>query len=251
MVMRNTIAVVLLLLTPLAVKAAESPKAVQSGLARAVAAEAGAQAAYTRWADEKATLGDEIRDMKAMDDWLAFQAEKYAKYIERQKAVIAELKRRKEEAKRIRMELEPFLETVVTDLETFVADDLPFLVEERQQRMNNLHAALDDYRLGLSEKLRRVFEALLIETEYGRNVATTTRELDLPGGATQVSVFRLGRTALYYQAADGSSAGVWDDASGSWRQLDSEFSRTLRRATEMAERKRAVELLELPVGAAR
>ncbi|MCJ2163389.1 MULTISPECIES: DUF3450 domain-containing protein [unclassified Pseudodesulfovibrio] len=250
MLIRSTIAVALLLLSPISAKGAATPEEVHADLTRAVASEAEAQSKYVDWTDKKLEMSDEIRDMKAMDDWLGFQNKKYAKYIERQKVVIAELERRKEEAKRIRMELEPFLETVVDTLDGFVARDLQFLPEERQARIAFLHTSLDDYRLSLSEKLRRVFEALLVETEYGRNIATTTRELPIDGNPTRVSVFRLGRTALFYLAADGSAAGVWDKASSSWRPLSQEYARTLRRARDMAERKRAVELLDLPIGAA-
>lgn len=251
MLIRETLATALLLLMPLGAYGATAPQEVQAAMAGAVESEARAQAKYTGWTDKKAAMADDIRDMKAMDDWLNFQTKKYTRYIEKQKSVIAELERRKEEAKKIRMQLEPFLETVVDTLEEFVAQDLPFLSEERQQRIAFLRNSLDDYRLSLNEKLRRVFEALVVETEYGRNVATTTRDLDLASGPTQVSVFRLGRTALFYQASDGSAAGFWDKATNSWKPLDQEFARTLRRARDMAERKRAVELLELPIGAAR
>ncbi|MEF2230775.1 MAG: DUF3450 domain-containing protein [Pseudodesulfovibrio sp.] len=249
MVVRKMLAVAALLLVPVLARGAATPAQVHDQMAGAVAAEARAQAEYTRWSDEKTGVADEIRDMKAMDDWLDFQSGKYAKYIEKQHAVLAELERRKEEAKRIRMELEPFLETVVDRLAAFVEQDLPFLAEERGQRIAFLRATLDDYHLDLSEKLRRVFEALLVETEYGRNVATVTRVLDLDGAPTQVTVFRLGRTALFYQATDGSSAGTWDRKAGAWTPLDQGVARTLRRAKDMAERKRAVELLELPIGA--
>nr|WP_321256784.1 DUF3450 domain-containing protein [uncultured Pseudodesulfovibrio sp.] len=239
----------LLLLMPIGAQGAATPEEVHAKMAKAVASEAKAQTLYTQWTDTKAGIADEIRDMKAMDDWLDFQTKKYSKYIEKQRVVIAELERRKEEVKRIRMQLEPFLETVVTTLDEYVAQDLPFLADERQGRIAFLRSSLDDYRLGLSEKLRRVFEALLVETEYGRNVATTTQELVLNGVPTQVSVFRLGRTALFYQASDGSAAGVWDKLSNSWEPLAQDYVRTLRRAREMAERKRAVQLLELPIGA--
>lgn len=250
MLIKHILTAALVLLVPVVAQGATAPEKVHATLAKAAKTEARAQAAYTDWTDKKTAIADDIRDMKAMDEWLDFQTRKYAKYIEKQKSVIAELERRKEEAKKIRMQLEPFLETVVSALEDFVANDLPFLAEERANRIAFLRASLDDYRLSLSEKLRRVFEALLVETEYGRNVATTTRTLNLESGPTQVSEFRLGRTALFYQATDGSAAGVWNKASGSWEPLDPEFARTLRRARDMAERKRAVELLELPIGAA-
>lgn len=229
--------------------AASDPKAVHEQAAKAIAAEAAAQETYEQWTDNKESLAAEIRDMKAMNAWLQFQNQKYEKYLRKQEAVIAELERRKQEARRIRMELEPFLETVVDDLEKFVAGDLPFFDQERAGRIRFLRASLDDYHLDLSEKLRRVVEALQVETEYGRSVSTTASELEINGTPTRVSIFRLGRTALFYRTADGSGTGVWDRNSKTWRPLDESFGRTLKQASDMADRKRAVELLYLPMGA--
>lgn len=226
-------------------------KAVHEQATKAVAIEAKAQKQYQNWADLKAQESDEIREMKATDAWLEFQNRKYSRYVKKQEGVIAELKRRKEEAKRIKMELEPFLETIVNQLETFVNTDLPFLAEERTHRIQFLRDSLDDYHLELSEKLRRVFEALLIETEYGQNVSTSTQELMINEAPTQVTIFRLGRAALYYQTSDGSELGIWDKQSNSWKNLDPTYALTLHRATDMAERKRAVELLKLPLGVAK
>lgn len=233
---------------PQELEAAAPPKELHAGVANAVAREAEAQKRYDAWSDQRAALSGEIRDLKATEAWLQFQTEKYEQYIKKQHSVIGELNRRKEEAKRIRMELEPFLETVVDSLEEFTEQDLPFLQEERQRRFAFLHSSLDDYHLDLSEKLRRVFEALQVEVEYGRNISTEPDMLELHGVPVRVSVFRLGRTALYYTTLDGSEAGVWDREQQAWVPVDADVARTLHRAGEMAERKKAVELLVLPVG---
>ncbi|BCS87634.1 DUF3450 domain-containing protein [Pseudodesulfovibrio sediminis] len=238
-----------MLLTLPGAASAASAKAVQNKAEQAIAVEASAQKQYLQWTDRKETMAAEIRDMKATESWLEFQNRKYANYVKKQEEVIAELQRRKEEAKRIKMELEPELETVVDRLERFVAADLPFLVEERRQRIQFLRDSLNDYHLLLSEKLRRVFEALLVETEYGRNIATSTQELTINGQQTVITVFRLGRTALFYQTADGAEVGYWDRTSKDWVLLNEDYSHTLRQARDMAERKRAVELLDLPIGA--
>ena len=241
----------ILLATPSQESSATTAETIQSQVTRAVAQEADSQRQYRNWTDRRDEASSEIRDMKLMDSWLEYQIMKYGRYIAKQEEVIAELERRKEEAARIEMELEPFLETVVDSLEAFVATDLPFLPDERSRRIQFLRESLDDYRLELSEKLRRVFEALLVETEYGRNVSATQVELTIRGLPTQVSIFRLGRTALYYQTADGASAGVWNPSVGQWRPLDESSIRTLKTARDMADRKRAVELLNLPLGAVR
>ncbi|CCH47320.1 DUF3450 domain-containing protein [Pseudodesulfovibrio piezophilus] len=227
----------------------DQAKDIHARATRAITEEAASQNQYQNWSDKKEEVSSEIRDLKAMDSWLEFQNTKYAKYIQKQETVIAELQRRKEEAKRISMELEPFLETIVNRLEQFVAQDLPFLSEERNNRIRFLHESLDDYHLSLSEKLRRVFEALQVEMEYDRNVASTNEEMLVDGIPTRVSIFRLGRTALFYQTADGSSAGVWNRQTSTWQPLDATYSTDLSRAREMASRQRSVELITLPVEA--
>ncbi len=237
-----------LMLIPSISAAATTAQAVHEMAARAAETEAAATVKYQQWVDRKEQIAADILDMKAKDSWLEFKNRKYASYVKKQEEVIAELQRREEEAKRIEMELEPFLETIVERLEQFISTDLPFLTEERRNRVQFLRSSLNDYRLELSEKLRRVFEALLVETEYGRTVASPSQTLDINGTPTQVSVFRLGRTALFYQTADGSAAGTWDKSSGKWIHLEEQQARTLRKARDMADRKRSVELLVLPIG---
>jgi hypothetical protein len=244
-----TLPLLLLLLFAAQAQGNTQVKATHEKVVNAISVESAAQKQYEKWSEQKEEDSDEIREMKATEAWLKFQNEKYSRYLKKQKAVIAELLRRKEEAKKIKMQLEPFLEKIVDHLEAFVKTDLPFLQEERTRRIQFLHDSLNDYHLELSEKLRRVFEALLVETEYGQNVSTSVQELEIGGTPTQVTIFRLGRTALYYQTTDGSEVGIWDKNTKSWQTLDHSYSQTLHRAQDMADRKRAVELLELPLGA--
>lgn len=234
----------------IALTANESGAASQPTYEKAVKAlktEAAASEKYQKWDDIKRDLAAEITNMKMLDDWMNFQNQKYQRYVKRQQKTIAELKRRKAEAQKICMELEPFLETIVDKLEEQVNADLPFLNKERTQRITFLRDSLDDYHLELSEKLRRVFEALQVETEYGRNVETTSEQIELDGIPTTVSVFRLGRTALYYQTEDGNSSGYWDRHNKIWVPVNTEFSRDIQKAKDMASRKRAVELISLPI----
>jgi hypothetical protein len=41
---------------------------------------------------------------------------------------------------------------------------------------------------------------------------------------------------------------MWNAATQTWQSLDQDTARTLHKAEEMAARKRAVELLQLPIG---
>ena len=230
--------------------ASEAPAVTNPTYTKAIQAlqtEAATTSSFQKWNDKKEDLSSKLRNMKMLDDWLTFQTIKYKKYLKKQQETIMELKRRKAEIQKIRMELEPFLETIVQRLEEQINKDIPFLKKERSQRIAFLKDSLDDYHLDLSEKLRLVFEALQIETEYGRTIETTSETININNTPTTVALFRLGRTALYYQTEDGKSSGFWDRSSKRWIPLGAEFSRDIQKARDMASRKRAVEILSLPI----
>ena len=146
------------------------------------------------------------------------------------------------------MDLEPYLEKIYRRLEGFVAGDLQFLHEERTRRLAFLRSSLDDYRVKLSEKLRRMLEALQVEANYGRSIGKTEGVLSLGGEKSGVNFIRVGRLSLFFLSEDHEKAGYLDTKTGKWKLLDHKYARELSKAIEMAERKRAIELVDLPVG---
>lgn len=248
-----TRALVILLLTvtvPTPATAADpAPSDALGAVEKGVRAEQASQRLADQWAQKKQELLREVRDLKTRTAWLEFQRDKYQAYIETQHQSIAELTRRKAELRTVRDELEPFLTRLVDRLGAFVAADLPMLAEERAQRVAFLRASLADYHLSLSEKLRRVLEALQIEADYGKSVERIDTSIPLDGVQTRVTLLHLGRLALFYTTADGARMGRWDPAGKTWVDLDEKYRRELRHALEMANRRRTVELLRLPVEA--
>lgn len=249
MIQRILLSMALLMLFGSQVAFGQSPASVQRKVSKAIDREAKAQKKADDWSWDKRDLVDEIRDLKTRVTWLQYQEEKHEIYIVRVKKNIADLEFKKAEALKVREQLDPFLEKVVTRLAVFVAEDLPFLLDERQRRISFLKDSLNDYQLLLSEKLRRVFEGVQVETLYGKMVTSTDTTLNLGGSDTQVSLLRLGRVAMYYLSLDGTQVGRWNDETKDWETLDEDFVRPIRRVLEMAERKRSVELIELPLGA--
>lgn len=249
MIQRILLSMALLMLFGSQVAFGQSPDSVQRKVSKAIDREAKAQKKADDWSWDKRDLVDEIRDLKTRVTWLQYQEEKHEIYIVRVKKNIADLEFKKAEALKVREQLDPFLEKVVTRLAVFVAEDLPFLPDERQRRISFLKDSLNDYQLLLSEKLRRVFEGVQVETLYGKMVTSTDTTLNLGGSDTQVSLLRLGRVAMYYLSLDGTQVGRWNDETKDWETLDEDFVRPIRRVLEMAERKRSVELIELPLGA--
>lgn len=243
------LAIVILLLGLPAIAASVSrPEKVQNQMAGAITTESSAQSKSDDWNSMKGDLVNEIRELQTRLVWLQYQKKKHEVYIQGVKDSIAELERRKLEARKLRESLEPYLEEVVAKLEAFIPTDLPFLTEERDRRLLFLKNTLNDYHLDLGEKLRRVYEALGVEATYGKMVTSSDETLLLDGAETEVTVFRLGRLAMFYQSLDGERVGFWSKANGEWEPLSREYAPVIRQALEMARRERTVQLIQLPLG---
>lgn len=141
----------------------------------------------------------------------------------------------------------PLLVRMQSMLEQFVAGDLPFLPEEREQRVERLARLLDRADVSLAEKYRQILEAYQIEAEYGRTLEAWTGGLKQGEQSREVTFLRLGRVALYYQTLDGEESGRWNRRSGGWERLDAEFEWPIRKGISMARQQTVPELLELPV----
>jgi len=226
-----------------------TPKKVQGKMVKAIKTEAAAQKKADDWGVARQDAIDEIRELITRIAWLNYQQGKHENYIEGVHESIKQLEYKKLQARTLREQLEPYMEDVVARLDAFIASDLPFEPDERQQRLKILRITLDNYRLSLGEKLRRVMESLSVEATYGKMVSASEETLDLDGTQTQANVIRLGRVAMYYQSLDGLEVGQWNQESQKWEQLSKNFERDVRYALEMARRERTANLIQLPLGA--
>jgi len=228
---------------------AATPKKVEKTMTKAIEVESKAQAKADDWNVDKDDLVNEIRDLQTRLTWLEYQKGKHKIYVKGLQDNIAELETKKLEARKLRENLEPYLDEVVKRLEAFIATDMPFLEQERQQRLSFLYNTLNDYQLDLGEKLRRVFESLGVEATYGKMVTASDETLNIDGDDTEVTIFRLGRMAMYYQSMDKVKIGKWNMETKKWEPMSKDFARQIRHAVEMANRERTVQLIQLPVGA--
>ncbi len=206
-----------------------------------------AQKRLQAWEDKKASLEARIRDMVMEKTWLEYQNRKYQEYILKEKAELAALEAQQRKMELINMRLEPYLDEVTESLKKFIASDLPFLPKERAKRIAFLEESLGDYHLSLSEKLRRVLEALHVEADYGRTLEALDSSISLNGNTIQGRIFRLGRTGLFFQSIDKHVIAHFDPASASWKPLDTDYERGLEEALQIVDRKRAAQLLLLPL----
>ena len=144
--------------------------------------------------------------------------------------------------------INPFLDDVMIRLAQFFANDTPFLKAERQRRMDNLVRLMAEPEVTISEKLRKIMEALMVEAEYGRTIEVYHDTVNIQGQATLVDIFRLGRVALFYQTLDAHTCGFYNVAEGVWQPLPGKYRDAVSAAMDMGAKRRPVEIVSLPVG---
>ncbi len=206
------------------------------------------QARRDEWSKEKSDLILRLRTARVNVQYLTER-----KVFEQRKAdalagSIAELERRLDESSRLQADLQDTLNVILGRLEDRVASDLPFLPEERRARLTKLRGEIVNPETIGAEKLRRLLEALVIETNYGNTVEVTQAEIDLEGEKLFVDVLRLGRISIFWRTTDGKRAGQYDIATGGWVELPGNYHRNIGEAMEMASRMRPIEVISLPLG---
>ncbi len=141
----------------------------------------------------------------------------------------------------------PQMRRMVEVLGQFIAADLPFLPEERAERLADLQALLPRADVSLAEKYRRILEAYQVESDYGRTLEAWRGQLPGIDGARSVEFLRLGRSMLYYQSLDGRRSGWWNPRAQAWQELDGSARRPLSQAIAIARQQQAPAWLDLPV----
>jgi len=240
----------LLLSWPLAVTAlpvtATAADPVGQALDATVAANRGARDSQTRINQ----LDDATRQMLERyraATWQSQQLKVYAEQLEElangQEAERDSLSRQLAEIDRTERELLPLMLRMVQGLDSVVTADLPFLQQERKDRVEGIKRLMSDPSTSNADKFKRILEAYQIEAEYGRTLGAERTQID----QRTVDVLRVGRTALYYLSTDGSQAGWWDAAARQWQTLGSEHITPIRRGLRMARETLAPDLLQLPM----
>ncbi|HWM29442.1 MAG TPA: DUF3450 domain-containing protein [Woeseiaceae bacterium] len=183
------------------------------------------------------------------------EAESYEKYNEQ---LSAQVQSQSEEIQSIQQQLvdiettnrevQPLMDKMVRALDQFVALDVPFLIEERTGRVDNLKNIMARSDVTISEKYRLILEAYQIELEYGRTLESYEGVLDAGDTRRTVEFVRLGRITLMYRTLDGSETGYWDAVQKQW-VVDNSYAEAVEQAIRVANQDGAPELLTVPVPA--
>jgi archaellum component FlaC len=147
-------------------------------------------------------------------------------------------------------QMTPHMLKMIDSLERFVELDVPFLTEERTDRVAFLRDAMGKSDVSDSEKYRAIMEAYQIENEFGRTIEAYEGELEIAGEMRAVDFLRLGRVSLLYRSYDGSFAGAWDQKERAWVELGRSYDESIKAGLRMARDQTAPSLILAPVLAA-
>ena len=174
----------------------------------------------------------------------------YERQLESQRKVIEELEDSINQVTVLERQVQPLILKMLDGLEQFVELDMPFRIEERRKRVQQLRDNQDSAKMTVSEKFRQVLEAYSIEAEYGRKVETYTDTLSIDGQDRQVNVLAIGRVALLYQTKDTNLSGAWDTETRQWVPLDSgEYRSSIMQGIKIAKKQASIDVMQLPITA--
>ena len=227
---------------------AESLDKVLSSSENKVTAAAKSQQKVNTLADQAQTLFDEykvteklVEDLKVYNQKLEVQVKNQAKRLDEIKSSIAQVQV-------MQRQMLPLISDMVKQLEQFIALDMPFHIEEREERIAFLKKSIDRSELSTAEKFRQLLEAWKIENEYGRKIETYPASINLAEGEREVSILRVGRIAMVYQSLDGSETGGWYKQTKQWQVLDAaQYQSAIKQAIKIANKQANIDVITLPV----
>ena len=169
------------------------------------------------------------------------------KQIGNQERAMVELADAIDEVTIIERQITPLMLRMIDGLEQFVALDAPFLLDERNERVDRLREMMDRADVAVSEKFSQVFRAFQIENEYGRTMETYPSTIEIDGVERKVDILKVGRIALVYQTPDGAETGMFNPTTRQYEAVDNSYQASVRQGIRMARQQASIDMLSLPV----
>lgn len=200
--------------------------------------------------DKTQKMLDEYRSTTHQIETLTIYNTHLKKLLTSQQTEKSSLEQQLKEIETTQREIVPLILRMFDSLEKFVALDLPFLPEERNQRITKLKEMILRADVTNAEKFRRILEAYQVENDYGNTIEAYRSDLTVNKVTSSVDFLRLGRVALYYQHFDGSETGYWNKEQKKWQVLSADYRNAIRNGLRVARKETAPNILSLPIPSA-
>ncbi len=186
------------------------------------------------------TVNKEIEGLEVYNGQLA-------KQLANQMAEMKDINQSIDQVSVIERQIMPLMLRMIDGLAQFVALDVPFLSDERSERIKSLEQMMTAADVSTSEKFRRVLEAYQVEVDYGKTIEAYTSLHTINGQERDVDFLRIGRVALIYQTRDGKLNGSWDKDTKQFVTLSADYRIQIAKGLRMARKQLAPDLLMLPI----
>jgi len=200
-------------------------------------------------------LDDQSKEMLQKYNLLVAEAESMTNYsnsldlqVKDQNEAIASYNKQLVEIETTQREVMPMMQRMLDQIDRFVELDMPFLIQNRRERIQKLKDVMGKADVAISEKYRRIVEAYQIELDFGRTLESYEGKLSGDPGGRTVKFLRMGRVALMYQTLDGEETGYWDAEKKGW-VVANEYREAMKAGIKVATKQGAPELVEAPVHA--
>jgi len=194
------------------------------------------------------SLADDYRAINKEIDGLKVYNRLMTAQTNGQQATLDDIALSMEQVDVINRQIFPLMERMIDGLEQSVAMDMPFLMEERAERVDKLKDIMEQSNVNVAEKFRKVMEAYQIENDYGSSSEFYTQTISLDGAPRSFNILRIGRIGLYFQSDDTAMTGRWDNTDRQW-VIDNSIRNEVRKGLRMARQLIAPELIIVPVAA--
>ncbi|MBN1378614.1 MAG: DUF3450 domain-containing protein [Gammaproteobacteria bacterium] len=205
--------------------------------------------------EDRRKLYNEFKAVNKEIEGLKIYNKQVSKQIVNQRAEMVRIRQTMEDVQVTQRQITPLMLRMIDGLKQFMALDVPFLVKERQSRIDLLEEIIDDTNVSVAEKFRLIINAYQREMEYGNTIESYSSSLVIDEVDRNVNILRFGRVAMVYQTPDGKYSGYWDpDAGetgkGDWVESNSGSDRSyISRGLKIANKQSAPDLVILPVKA--
>ncbi|MDB2569852.1 DUF3450 domain-containing protein [Gammaproteobacteria bacterium] len=183
---------------------------------------------------------NEYKSLKNYDDQLS-------KIIDSQLIEIKSINEQLDSLDDINIDILPLLKRMIDALRLFIEVDIPFLLDERVARVNNLDELILRSDVTTAEKYRKVFEAYQIESNFGKTIENYSNYITLDNQEIAVDYFRLGRLGLFYRTPDGDETGYWDSSEEIWVHVGNDLDKDIKSALDISNRQAPPNFITLPL----
>jgi hypothetical protein len=232
---------------------------------------------------EDQSAGERYAKILADSESLARYNTQLTSQIDAQQVQVAHIEKQLTEIDATAAQVPSLIQKMFESLETFLANDLPFLdptqagPDSRQERMVRIRdlmakeiasstpeesapntdeasTSVADSERALNaekehalnaERFRRLLEAYQIELDYGRTMISYKGKLT---DGREADFVRVGRVSLLYRTADGKESGYWDAQQKKW-VVANEYNKAIENAVLIATKESTPDLVTVPVPA--